>query len=384
MNFPLSRLAKGQTANRRGFTLVELLVVITIIALLAALLLPAVNRVRESARKTYCANNLRQLGLAMQEYATNFKFLCSGAFDWRRDGAVTEYGWVADQVKRGILPGDMLCPSNPAQVAETYVDLIDMDAAGGDDCVDLLGPAGRVLPDGTEVPTPCRALAALPGSSDERQLIVQEDLYAKGYNTNYCASWFLVRSRANIDRNGNLQGRGDCEVSLFGLNGTGGPLDQSRADSAGSPSNRVPLMADANNAGTASLPVQIGKAAAGSPVAAGFTAGPVTNETMSAPTFSSGTPRDGSGGWWAGWYRQTRQDYRRFGPVHGGGGCNILFLDGSVQTFNDSNGDGFLNNGFDPAVYTGGDSIGFADATVEISEQDVYGLWSLKPPLDYR
>jgi prepilin-type N-terminal cleavage/methylation domain-containing protein/prepilin-type processing-associated H-X9-DG protein len=65
--------------GRRGFTLVELLVVIAIIGVLVALLLPAIQAAREAARRAACVNNLKQFGIALQNYHDNLKTFPPGA-----------------------------------------------------------------------------------------------------------------------------------------------------------------------------------------------------------------------------------------------------------------------------------------------------------------
>lgn len=89
--------------SKRGFTLVELLVVIAIVGVLVAVILPAVQAARESARRTTCSNHLKQIGLALQSYATSHQVF--------PPGVISRYPSLPDALENLLSGGALFDPA---------------------------------------------------------------------------------------------------------------------------------------------------------------------------------------------------------------------------------------------------------------------------------
>jgi prepilin-type N-terminal cleavage/methylation domain-containing protein/prepilin-type processing-associated H-X9-DG protein len=110
----------SQSRPSAGFTLIELLVVIAIIAILAAILFPVFAKVREKARQTSCASNMKQLALAVIQYKQDFDELapCGTDFNYNAgtftvgNGGVPGLGWGGQIYAYAKSPGVYVCPDD--------------------------------------------------------------------------------------------------------------------------------------------------------------------------------------------------------------------------------------------------------------------------------
>jgi len=100
--------------KKKAFTLIELLVVIAIIAILAAILFPVFARARENARRASCQSNLKQFGLAIEQYKQDY----DGIYPYARKAGGSAGSWYSNYLEPYVKSWQMIyCPSAPAPSA---------------------------------------------------------------------------------------------------------------------------------------------------------------------------------------------------------------------------------------------------------------------------
>jgi prepilin-type N-terminal cleavage/methylation domain-containing protein len=201
--------------RRRGFTLIELLVVIAIIAILIALLVPAVQKVREAANRTTCTNNLKQMSLGCHSYNDTLGYLPTGGANFAgartlagpapappAQGKNQQWGWmyqilpfieqdnvmkdpVDNNVKQAIIKL-YFCPSRRSPVRRNLPDgaLMDYGGNGGTNTAATNGAILAMVFSGSNPPktnSPTITLGQIPDGTSNTLLIAERHLRSTAY-----------------------------------------------------------------------------------------------------------------------------------------------------------------------------------------------------------
>jgi prepilin-type N-terminal cleavage/methylation domain-containing protein/prepilin-type processing-associated H-X9-DG protein len=347
--------------TRPGFTLIELLVVIGVVAILLAMLAPAVQRVREAGSRTSCSNNLKQLGLALQSYHGDHGcfppgMLCSGSSveDAEHTGFTLLLPYLEQEPVRNLYHFDkpwwdqanyeavgtpvrlLFCPSNRSGGA---IDLAPIAAqwntplpprAAVTDYAFCKGANGSLHSDWTRIPLQVRGVfhirppgTAMAGVRLQDVTDGTSQTIALGEATGNNPR-FPVRDLKHPD-----------QAAVDVLTGRTALVDQSWACAGAS---------DVNHPYYGSVFAVTAQYGLG-----GTPRDEPLNARLVAPTVASGDPRGDN--------RAGRDWVSGFRSLHAGGG-NFVFCDGSVR---------FLSDGLDPALYralstyAGGEAVSLPD-----------------------
>ena len=197
-------------SSRRGFTLVELLVVIAIIGILIGMLLPAVQAVREAARRTQCANNMRQMGLAALNYESAHMEFPSGGQAKDPPGSGSNVFYDSNN--------ELETFRSPSHSVQTYI----LPFLEGNNIHQLFDLTYRYDYAGSEAPTNQQAAqSVVPGYICPSTSNRNSDVDAEGYGYTDYSCPVTVATLAELDNDGQSLSQANDQCAFNGRTNRG-------------------------------------------------------------------------------------------------------------------------------------------------------------------